>query len=84
MVHGSCCRNQGKKKGSERKRGRKSIPAEKKWCIEGKAMVPVSDEAKAKIIVARMDRSTCNDEGLELLYPEIGTHHAVVCRMKGA
>ncbi len=53
-------------------------------CIEGNAVVPISDEAKAKIIVARTDRMTCDDEGLELLYPEIGTHHAVVCRMKGA
>jgi hypothetical protein len=34
--------------------------------------------------VAHTDRTTCDDEGLELLYPEIGTHHAVVCRMKGA
>jgi hypothetical protein len=44
----------------------------------------VTDDAKAKIIVARSDRSKCNDDGLELLYPDIQTHHAVVNRMKGA
>ncbi len=51
-------------------------------CIETKAVVPVSEGAKAKIIVARCDRTKCNDDGLVLLYPHIGTHHAVVNRMK--
>jgi hypothetical protein len=51
-------------------------------CVEGRAMVPVTGDAKAKIIVARAERTTCDDEGLQLLYPEIETHHAVVNRMK--
>jgi hypothetical protein len=50
--------------------------------IETRAVVPVSDSAKAKIIVARGPRTKCNDEGLELLYPDIETVHAVVNRMK--
>jgi hypothetical protein len=50
--------------------------------IEGRAVLPVTAEAKAKIIVARTERTTCDDEGLQLLYPEIETHHAVVNRMK--
>ncbi|MFL5343017.1 MAG: hypothetical protein ACJ8F7_23030 [Gemmataceae bacterium] len=53
-------------------------------CIEGKAVFPVSDSAKAKIIVAREVRTKCNEEGQELLYPEIETRHAIVCRLKGA
>jgi hypothetical protein len=52
-------------------------------CIEGRAVVPVSDSAKAKIIVARSERTTCSDDGQELLYPEIESHHAVVNRMRG-
>lgn len=51
-------------------------------CIETRAAVPVRDEAKAKIIVSSGPRTKCNDEGLQLLYPEIQTHHAVVNRMK--
>jgi hypothetical protein len=50
--------------------------------IEGRAVLPVTAEAKAKIIVARAERTTCDDEGLELLYPDIETGHAVVNRMK--
>jgi hypothetical protein len=51
--------------------------------IETKAVVPISDTAKAKIIVARAPRTRCDDDGLQLLFPEIETHHAVVNRMKG-
>src|SRR5204862_7712140 len=51
-------------------------------CIETRAAVPVSDGAKAKIIVSREPRTRCDDEGLELLYPDIETHHSVVGRMK--
>jgi hypothetical protein len=51
-------------------------------CIETKAVLPITDDAKAKIIVTRTDRTTCNDDGLALLYPDIDTHHAVVNRMK--
>ena len=50
--------------------------------IEGRAVLPVTAEAKAKIIVARTERTTCDDEGLQLLYPDIETHHAVINRMK--
>jgi hypothetical protein len=58
-------------------------PAAIRECIETRAVVPVTDEAKAKIIVARGERTTCNDDGQELLYAEIETHHAVVNRMRG-
>lgn len=51
-------------------------------CIESRAVFPVTDAAKAKIIVARAERTKCNDDGLQLLYPDIETHHAVVNRMK--
>ena len=51
--------------------------------IETKAVVAVSDEAKAKIIVARCARTKCSDDALALLYPDIRTSHAVVNRMKG-
>jgi hypothetical protein len=45
-------------------------------------VVPVSDGAKAKIIVARTERTTCDDSEVALLYPEIDTHHAIINRMK--
>jgi hypothetical protein len=48
--------------------------------IENRAVAPVPDSAKAKIIAGRGVRTTCNDVGLELLYPDIETHHAVVSR----
>jgi hypothetical protein len=53
-------------------------------CIETQAVFPVSNAAKAKIIVARTERTKCNDDGLELLYPDIETHHAVIERFKAA
>jgi hypothetical protein len=59
-------------------------PAAIPCCIETQAVVPVSEDAKSKIIVSRAPRTTCDDDGLELLCPDIETHHAVVCRMKGA
>jgi hypothetical protein len=55
----------------------------RQW-IETKAVVSVNDAAKAKIIVARAERTKCNDEGLEMLYPDIETHHAVIARFKEA
>jgi hypothetical protein len=57
-------------------------PATIRGYIEGRAVLPVSDAARAKIIVARGERTTCDDSGLELLYPDIETHHAVINRMK--
>jgi hypothetical protein len=53
-------------------------------CIEGRAVLPVTDSAKAKIIVTRAERTKCDDSGLILLYPDIDTRHAVICRLKGA
>jgi hypothetical protein len=53
-------------------------------CIETMAAVPVSDAAKAKLIVARAERTKCSDEGLELVYPAIETDHAVIARFKQA
>jgi hypothetical protein len=53
-------------------------------CIEGRAVLPVSDSAKAKILVSREERTRCDDSGLILLYPDIDTRHAVICRLKGA
>jgi hypothetical protein len=50
--------------------------------IETKALIPVTDSARAKIIVSTEPRTKCNDEGTALLYPDIETHHAVVNRMK--
>ena len=42
----------------------------------------ISDAAKAKIIVGCAERATCDDEGQDLVYPDIDTHHAVINRMK--
>ena len=53
-------------------------------CIEGRAVLPVTESAKAKIIVTRAERTKCDDSGLILLYPDIDTRHAVICRLKGA
>lgn len=50
--------------------------------IETKAVLPVSNNAKAKIIVSRTERTTCSDDGQELLYPQLDTHHAVINRFK--
>jgi hypothetical protein len=58
-------------------------PAAIRDVIETKAIFPVTDDAKAKIIVARSARTKCNDDDEELLYPAIQTHHAVVNRLKG-
>jgi hypothetical protein len=52
--------------------------------IETRAVISVTDSAKAKIIVSEAPRTKCTDEETGLLYPEIETHHAVVNRMKEA
>jgi hypothetical protein len=57
-------------------------PDEIRQAIETRAAWPVSGDAKAKIIVSRTERTTCDDDGQELLFPDIDTHHAVVNRMK--
>jgi hypothetical protein len=59
-------------------------PADVRRSIETQAVFPVTESAKAKIIVARTERTTCSDDGQELLYPDIETGHAVVNRMKTA
>jgi hypothetical protein len=51
--------------------------------IETTAVVPVSDAAKAKIIIWAVQATTCDASGGKLLYPDIETHHAVINRMKG-
>jgi hypothetical protein len=51
-------------------------------CIENRAVLPVTENAKAKIIVSRSERTKCDDSEFELLYPDIETTHAVVNRMK--
>jgi hypothetical protein len=53
-------------------------------CIESRAVAPVTDSAKAKILVAREARIRCSDDDLVFLYPDIDTHHAVINRMKEA
>jgi hypothetical protein len=50
--------------------------------LEQRAIFPVTDSAKAKVIVTRTERTTCGDDGMALLYPEINTHHAVINRIK--
>src|SRR5262245_54218335 len=59
-------------------------PAAIRELVETLAVFPVADEAKAKILVSWTERRTCGDEGLELLYPDITTAHAVVNRIKAA
>jgi hypothetical protein len=53
--------------------------------VEKRALVPVTDTGKAKILIVPTDaqgrRIGGYDDG-ELLYPEIDTHHAVVNRIK--
>jgi hypothetical protein len=50
--------------------------------IETRAVWPISDDAKAKIIVSRGERTRCDDSETELLFPDIETHHAVINRIK--
>ncbi|MFL5328951.1 MAG: hypothetical protein ACJ8C4_08535 [Gemmataceae bacterium] len=51
-------------------------------CIEGRAVVPVSDSAKAKIVVSSVPRTRCDDSESELLFPDIDIDHAMVNRLK--
>jgi len=57
-------------------------PEASRHCIESRAIIPVRDSAKAKIIVARYERTRCNDDGQALLYPEIESAHPVVNRIR--
>jgi hypothetical protein len=50
--------------------------------IETRAALPITEGAKAKILVARQPRTKCDDSEVELLYPELDTHHAVINRIK--
>ncbi|MFL5329899.1 MAG: hypothetical protein ACJ8C4_13400 [Gemmataceae bacterium] len=51
-------------------------------CIQSLAVVPVTEGARAKIIVSRVPRTCCDDSETQLLYPELEIDHAVVSRMK--
>jgi hypothetical protein len=51
-------------------------------CLERRALVPLTDDAKAKVVVSRERRTRCDDDGLILLYPDVETHHAVINRLK--
>lgn len=57
-------------------------PAAIRECLETRALVPLSDSCKAKIFVMRGPRTSCDDSGVELLYPDLETYHAVVNRFK--
>jgi hypothetical protein len=59
-------------------------PSAIRECLETRAVFPLSDSAKAKVLVSPEARTTCDDSGIVILYPEIETHHAVVNRMKGS
>jgi hypothetical protein len=59
-------------------------PEDIRDCIETLAVIPISESAKAKVIVALQARIRCDDADLILLYPDIETHHAVINRMKEA
>ena len=58
-------------------------PAAIRECLETRAVFPISDTAKAKVLVNPAVRTTCDDSGTVLLYPDIDTHHADINRMKG-
>ncbi len=58
-------------------------PAAIRECLETKAVFPISDTAKAKVLVTPTVRTTCDDSGTVILYQDLDTHHAVINRMKG-
>jgi hypothetical protein len=58
------------------------LPSDIKAFIETKAVFPITDSSKAKVIVWPAKRTACGDSEGALLYPEIDTHHAVIERMK--
>lgn len=50
--------------------------------IEGRAVYPVTETAKAKILVSREPRTRCDASETELLYPGVETDHVVINRMQ--
>ncbi len=52
--------------------------------IETKGVLPVSDNAKAKILVSAGPRTQCDDSDTTPLYPKLETGHAVMNRIKAA
>jgi hypothetical protein len=50
--------------------------------LETRAIIPLTDDAKAKVLVWPPNRATCGDDGAVVLFPDIETHHAVVNRLK--
>jgi hypothetical protein len=59
-------------------------PAAIRECLEAKAVFPISESAKAKVLVTPTVRTTCDDSDTIILYADIDTHHAVINRMKEA
>lgn len=53
-------------------------------CIETRAVFPVSNDAKGKILVYPGPRDKCGDDDAILLYPDIDVAHAVINRFKEA
>lgn len=51
-------------------------------CLEARAVCPLTDSARARVLVSPGPRTKRDDSEVELLYPEIETHHAVINRMK--
>jgi hypothetical protein len=51
-------------------------------CLEERAVYPISDTAKAKVLVSPTVRTSCDNSGTIILYADIDTHHAVINRMK--
>jgi len=52
-------------------------------CLESRAVFPISDSVKAKILVSPAARHVADDSGTVLLYPNIPTSHAVIEDMRG-
>jgi hypothetical protein len=47
-------------------------------CVESRGVFPISDAAKAKILVSPAARHVADDAGTVCLYPEIPTSHGVI------
>jgi hypothetical protein len=51
--------------------------------LESHAVRPITDQAKAMILVSRQPPTGTNQDDVQLLYPDIETGHAVIRRFKG-
>jgi|SRR6516165_9551457 hypothetical protein len=72
VMHGNACYNLVGEAGAIRD-----------W-VENRALWPVQDETKAKILVCQQSGEFNYNPPQQLLYPDIETGHAVICRMKEA